>query len=87
VLDIDGMFSARCNPSMVDLDALGDEDANIVRTLIHRHYECTASAVAWRVLSGWREWSRRMVKVTPREYRNAVAARRRSPEGSAAATS
>ena len=78
VLDVDGEFESRCNRSMVDLERLSEQDGATVRTLIHQHYERTASAVAWRALAGWREWSRRMVKVMPREYRKALATRTRS---------
>ena len=46
VLDADGNFEQRLNPGMVDLDALDDEDWQIVRQLIARHIMFTNSAYA-----------------------------------------
>ncbi|MBW2460478.1 MAG: glutamate synthase large subunit [Deltaproteobacteria bacterium] len=72
VLDTDGEFEERVNGEMVDLEVLGPEDLGFVRTLLHRHYERTMSQVAWRVLSGWKKESQRLVKVMPREYRRVL---------------
>jgi glutamate synthase domain-containing protein 2/glutamate synthase domain-containing protein 1/glutamate synthase domain-containing protein 3 len=73
VLDVDGDFAARCNMGMVALDPLDDTDAESVHALIRRHYDFTQSAVAWRVLSGWKDYVRQLVKVMPVEYRNILA--------------
>ena len=56
VLDEDGDFATRCNMGMVELDPL--ERARRRRRckdLIQRHYDYTQSAVAWRILSGWKD--------------------------------
>ena len=54
VLDEDGTFQRRCNPDMVDLDRLDDdEEAGRVHELIARHAVLTGSAVAARVLGDW----------------------------------
>ncbi len=74
VLDADGGFAARCNMSMVALDPMDEHDLTIVKDLLHRHYEYTESAVAWRILSAWHEASRQFVKVMPVEYRKVLAA-------------
>jgi glutamate synthase domain-containing protein 3 len=44
--------------------------------MVHKHYEKTTSALAWRVLSGWKKESRRFVKVMPIEYRKVLQASR-----------
>ena len=57
VLDDDGDFASRCNLGMVELEPL--EARTIARrcsSLLHRHYEYTGSTVAWRILSGWKEY-------------------------------
>ena len=56
VLDSDGDFETRCNMGMVELEPLDEQDAETVHELIRRHYDYTQSAVAWRVLSGWKEY-------------------------------
>jgi glutamate synthase domain-containing protein 2/glutamate synthase domain-containing protein 1/glutamate synthase domain-containing protein 3 len=73
VLDEDGSFERRLNKGMVELEPLDEKDLTTVRTLIQRHYDCTHSAVAWRLLSGWRETVRHLVKVMPVEYRSVLA--------------
>ncbi len=73
VLDQDGDFAVRCNRGMVDLDPLEAEDAEHLKELIHRHYQLTQSAVAWRVLSGWKDYVKQFVKVMPTEYRQILA--------------
>jgi glutamate synthase domain-containing protein 3 len=58
---------------MVDLDPLEEGDVERVKELIHRHYQLTQSAVAWRVLSGWKDFAKQFVKVMPTEYRQILA--------------
>jgi glutamate synthase domain-containing protein 2/glutamate synthase domain-containing protein 1/glutamate synthase domain-containing protein 3 len=75
VLDTDATFEGHVNPEMVDLEPLTPEDLAFVRSMVHRHYERTMSALAWRVLSGWKKESRRFVKVMPTEYRRVLEER------------
>jgi glutamate synthase domain-containing protein 3 len=72
VLDVDGALERRVNKEMVELGPLSPEDLALVRSLVHRHYERTMSALAWRVLSGWKKESRRFVKILPTEYRRVL---------------
>lgn len=72
VLDSDGTFESRLNKGMVALEGLDGEDLQRIRSLVHRHYQRTMSAHAWRVLSGWKQWSRRFSKVMPLEYRKVL---------------
>jgi glutamate synthase domain-containing protein 3 len=73
VLDDDGRFETRCNLDMVEIDPLDEADAEAIQALVRRHYEYTHSAVAWRVLSGWKETVHKFVKVMPIEYRQVLA--------------
>ena len=73
VLDGDADFKTRCNLGMVEIEALDEKDAEIVHTLVRRHYDFTQSAVAWRVLSGWKEYVHQFAKVMPVEYRQVLA--------------
>ena len=59
---------------MVALEPLSAEDLQLVRSMVHRHYERTMSQLAWRVLSGWKKESQRFVKVMPTEYRRVLGA-------------
>ena len=78
VLDSDSTFASRVNHEMVALERLTAEDLQLVRSLVHRHYERSMSQLAWRVLSGWKKESRRFVKVMPLEYRRVLDERARS---------
>jgi glutamate synthase (ferredoxin) len=73
VLDEDGTFEKHCNKGMVELEPLDEEDRATVKALIQRHFDYTHSAVAWRVLAGWKETVKQLVKVIPVEYRSVLA--------------
>ncbi len=77
VLDEPGAFRARCNPGMVDLEALSAADALELRALISEHAERTDSPVAQRVLADWDGLlaTGAFVKVMPRDYRRVLAER------------
>ena len=78
VLDLAGDFEQRCNPGMVDLETLTDEDAAFVRQLVGRHVELTGSAPGRRVLDEWDTYRARFVKVMPRDYKRVLAAEARA---------
>jgi glutamate synthase (NADPH/NADH) large chain len=73
VLDVDGEFATLVNTGMVEVEPLDEADLATVHGLIRQHYDSTQSAVAWRVLSGWREWGQQFRKVMPVEYRRVLA--------------
>ena len=78
VLDVKGDFESRCNPGMVDLEALTDEDAAFVRQLVGRHVELTGSTPGRQVLDDWAAFRPRFVKVMPRDYKRVLAAEARA---------
>jgi len=74
VFDVDGKFRRRCNPQMVDQEALVDAgEIDFVQTLIMRHAAATGSAYAQNLLKDWASLQARLVKVMPREYKRALA--------------
>src|SRR5436189_124648 len=75
VLDVDGEFARRCNPSMVDLEPLvpESEDEARVKRLVENHARYTNSKRASQILEKWSEYRARFVKVFPKEYRRALA--------------
>ena len=74
VLDRTGTFAERCNPGMVDLEALDDDDAELVRRLVRRHVDHTASACGQAVLDQWDTAQPAFVKVVPRDYKRVLMA-------------
>jgi len=63
------------HPGSVTIEPMLDEDLRVVRQLVHRHHQLTLSTLAWSVLSGWKQWSRRFVKVMPIEMKRVLAAK------------
>jgi glutamate synthase domain-containing protein 3 len=74
VYDKDRRFAGRCNPDLVDLEALEDEDEAELKALIAEHVARTGSLVGRNVLASWERGAReRFVKVMPRDYKRALA--------------
>jgi glutamate synthase (ferredoxin) len=72
VYDEDGDFHIRCNKEMVDLEALDEEDMELVRGLMERHREYTGSTVADRLLNEWPAAAKKFVKVFPKDFKRAI---------------
>jgi glutamate synthase domain-containing protein 3 len=88
VLDADGKFKARCNPEMVDLEALVDaEEIDFVQTLIMRHAAATGSEYAQNLMKDWASLQAKLVKVMPREYKRALAEQAKKAAAEAARVS
>jgi glutamate synthase domain-containing protein 3 len=74
VLDEDGAFRRRVNPTMLDqLEALDEGDAIEVRDLVQEHVERTGSPVGRRVLDEWDDLLDKFVKVFPTDYKRVLA--------------
>lgn len=69
IYDTSKTFANKCNPEMVDLDPLQEEDEARITTLLKNHLRLTHSRVAEFILSDWENQSRHFVKVFPREYK------------------
>ena len=69
VLDAEREFESRCNPGMVDLEILTDDDQLLVQQLVNRHIEATNSDRARQILDEWGKRTSRFVKVMPRDYK------------------
>jgi glutamate synthase domain-containing protein 2/glutamate synthase domain-containing protein 1/glutamate synthase domain-containing protein 3 len=75
VLDEDGTFAKRCNPSMVGLSPLEDpEEVEKIRWMVRRHADLTQSQKAWKVLALWESILPKFVKVLPHDFKRALEA-------------
>ncbi|RZR95526.1 hypothetical protein BHM03_00024387 [Ensete ventricosum] len=73
VFDVDGMFHTRCNPELVDLEKIEDEDdITTLRMMIQQHQRHTSSVLAREVLSNFDSLLPKFVKVFPRDYKRVV---------------
>ncbi len=73
VLDEKGDFAdKRCNHGDVDLEPVPPDDYALLRSLIARHVEATASPRGQWVLENWDAMREKFVKVFPREYRRVL---------------
>ncbi len=79
VLDLDGDFGRRCNLGMVDLEPLASaDDIALVRELIQRHVDATASTYAAAILGDWIALQPKFVKIMPKDYKRVLAAEARA---------
>ena len=77
VLDEEGKFSSRCNPDMVGLESVvEDEDKALLRQLIEEHFNYTKSQNAQRVLDAWDDMLPKFVKVMPYDYKRIIEERK-----------
>jgi glutamate synthase (NADPH) large chain len=85
VYDIDGMFSKRCNMSMVSLEKvlpaeadvgntqhLGQADEVLLKGIVESHANLTNSPRAKEILANWDNAREKFVKVFPNEYKRAL---------------
>jgi glutamate synthase (NADPH/NADH) large chain/glutamate synthase (ferredoxin) len=76
VLDEDGTFRNRVNPTVLDqLEELDEGDAIEVRALVDEHLERTGSPVAQRVLDQWETLLPKFVKLFPADYKRVLSDR------------
>ncbi len=76
VFDQTGEFAeTRCNRSQVDLDPIFETaDIELLKCLIAKHVEYTASPLGARILENWSECISRFTKVFPHEYKRVLNA-------------
>lgn len=74
VYDIDGSFKGKCNPEMVELCKLDNEDITLVKALLKEFHEKTGSKIADQLFTEWETHSAKFVKVFPYEYQRALKA-------------
>ncbi len=70
IFDESGNFPTLCNPEMVSLTGLDEEEEiETVKSLIFRHLELTGSQFATEILLDWETSLERFVRVIPNDYR------------------
>ncbi|MEB2778969.1 glutamate synthase large subunit [Algoriphagus sp. C2-6-M1] len=57
------------NPELVDIDILGDEDFNTIKTFLKRHVKLTKSGLGTKFLEDWDKTKEKFIKVIPRDYK------------------
>lgn len=76
VWDIDGSFSTKCNPEMVELCKLEDkDDLVLVMSLLKEFRDLTESVIAEKLIKEFDERVKEFVKVFPYEYQRALKQR------------
>ncbi len=84
VFDRDEMFQTRCNLDGVDLEGVWlPEDVQLLRSLLSRHIRLTGSPLASAILDNWSASLPLFLKVTPIEYRHALARMKQSESAQA----
>ncbi|SDK28813.1 glutamate synthase (NADPH/NADH) large chain [Catalinimonas alkaloidigena] len=73
-------FPSQCNKELVELEALEEEDKELVRELVENHAMYTESALAQGLLENWEKEIGSFIKVMPREYKAVLQRRRQQQE-------
>jgi len=74
VLDVDEKFRSRCNPELLDLDKVEeDDDIATLKTMIQQHQRHTNSKLAEEVLADFDNLLPQFIKVFPRDYKRVLA--------------
>ncbi|MCU0443786.1 MAG: glutamate synthase large subunit [Microscillaceae bacterium] len=68
-----GDFENKLNQEMVDLEAINEEDSNILKLFIENHLEYTQSERAKFILENWETTIQQFVKVMPTDFKKALA--------------
>ncbi len=77
VLDEQGDFETRCNLDMVNIEKMNKEDIDEVLKMIKLHVEYTDSSRATNILRKWNEYTKKIVKVMPKDYKRMLEAIKR----------
>ncbi len=72
VYDVNGNFPSNCNKEMVDLDPISEEDENVLKQFIYKHYLTTGSTVAKFMLDDFENQSKNFIKVFPKDYKKVL---------------
>jgi glutamate synthase (NADPH/NADH) len=72
VLDEDGKFKSRCNPELIDFEALTLDDEAALRNDIAAFVRFTGSHVGQRVLDSWNKTRLVFVKVFPKDLKRVL---------------
>jgi len=67
-----GLNPSRVNPELVDLAPLTDEEQEVLRALVEKHFAETDSAVAGRLLKDWPAAVAEFTAVVPRDYKRVM---------------
>ncbi|MDR3072366.1 MAG: glutamate synthase large subunit [Clostridiales Family XIII bacterium] len=78
VLNEDGDFKKRCNPAMVSLTKLDEEDVEQLTMLLKKHAAYTSSTIAKQLLENPENISKDFIKVYPNEYRRVMSERKKA---------
>ncbi|MFZ9483606.1 MAG: hypothetical protein ACO3AV_11990, partial [Ilumatobacteraceae bacterium] len=76
VYDPSGVFAAKVNPEMVQLQQLDDADRAFLHDMISAHVAHTGSAVGTAVLAEWPVSAEAFVRVMPTDYQRVLTVMR-----------
>lgn len=75
VWDKDGTFAPKVNREMVNIEPLNDEDKNILKSFIEKHFQYTTSNIAFMMMQDWDKYFSEFVRVLPNDFKKALEER------------
>lgn len=76
VYDVNGNFDTLCNPGMVSLESLEEEDVVKIKSMIEEHVQLTYSPLAKELLENWSVALSKFIKVMPDDYKAVLQAKK-----------
>lgn len=67
--DQDANFKKRCNPDMIEIQSLKEEDRDVVYNLVYNHFKYTASPKAKQIIGALSRELKKFIRVIPLEYK------------------
>jgi glutamate synthase (NADPH) large chain len=84
IYDKNSNFESKCNKEMVNLEEMEDDDLDILKAMINKHFKLTGSTVAELILTNWETEIQNFVKVYPTDYKRILTERKKNAETVAA---
>ncbi len=77
--DADVDFIERLNSEMVELEALNEDDQQLLRQMLRNHFAYTSSKLALSMLNDWEQTLTKFIKVMPRDYKAVLERKKQKP--------
>ncbi len=81
IYDTAQQFAGMCNMEMINLEPVTEEDTELLRSMIEKHYQYTGSTIARFVLSDFENQLSQFVKVYPTDYKKVMEQKKIAVQG------
>ncbi len=84
VYDLNATFASKCNMEMVELVIPEENDLEVLKSMITKHFDLTKSEIARLILTDWDNEIKKFIKVFPTDYKNILLSKKEQQSSLAA---